>query len=262
MQHPPVDRQPPTGHGLDLVDDSDVGVQIGVPGSAVAVGERGGDQSGDVYLTYPCRTLPAEQRMVLQPVQRIGDRGLVRCFDPGRHVRRSEGPQGGDGLDGGEGEVVPPDRRRRRSRPPGHRRSQLQVTLRVPPLSLAEPLEGQVGADSSPHLGRQSGPGREAEALSVRGVAGPQLLAERPLHPLHRAERHPQQHRSTASRRCLAGEGMAALGEQQPHLLPSHHITDLEAIDPGDAAAHPASWRLTPLGVVGRQIRATPVGRV
>jgi hypothetical protein len=60
----------------------------------------------------------------------------------------------------------------------------------------------------------------------------------------------------------LAGEGVAALGEQQPHLLPGHHVADLETIDPGDAAAYPASRRFTSLGVVGGKIRPSSVGRV
>jgi hypothetical protein len=31
----------------------------------------------------------------------------------------------------------------------------------------------------------------------------------------------------------LASERVATLGEQQLHLLCGHHITDLEAVDPG-----------------------------
>ena len=40
-QHPPVDGQPASVEGLHLVRHRDVGVQIGVAGPAVAVGERG-----------------------------------------------------------------------------------------------------------------------------------------------------------------------------------------------------------------------------
>ena len=44
-QHPSVDGQPASVEGLHLVRDSDVGVQVRVPGSGVAVGERGRDQA-------------------------------------------------------------------------------------------------------------------------------------------------------------------------------------------------------------------------
>ncbi len=65
VQHPAVDRQPPPGQGLHLVRHRDMGVQVRVPGPAVAVGERAGDQPGDVDLTYPARTLPGIQRVIL-----------------------------------------------------------------------------------------------------------------------------------------------------------------------------------------------------
>ena len=40
-QHPAVDGQPASVEGLHLVRDGDVGVQVRVTGSGVAVGERG-----------------------------------------------------------------------------------------------------------------------------------------------------------------------------------------------------------------------------
>src|SRR5215207_9081486 len=48
---------------------------------------------------------------------------------------------------------------------------------------------------------------------------------------------------------------MAALGEQQPHLLPSDLVPNLEAVDPVKASAHPATRRLTPTFVIAGQIR-------
>ena len=53
VQDPAVDRQPAAVEGLDLVRDRDVGVQVGVAGAGVAVGERGRDQPGDVDLPDP-----------------------------------------------------------------------------------------------------------------------------------------------------------------------------------------------------------------
>jgi hypothetical protein len=52
-QHPAVDRQPTPIEGLDLVRHCDVGVQIRVAGTAVAVGERGCDQATHVDLPDP-----------------------------------------------------------------------------------------------------------------------------------------------------------------------------------------------------------------
>ena len=56
VQDATVDRQPPAAQGLHLVRDRDMGVQVRVAGAGVAVGERGGDQPGDVDLAYPART--------------------------------------------------------------------------------------------------------------------------------------------------------------------------------------------------------------
>ena len=52
-QHPSVDGQPASVEGLHLVRDRDVGVQIRVTGSAVAVGERGRHQAGHIDLPDP-----------------------------------------------------------------------------------------------------------------------------------------------------------------------------------------------------------------
>src|SRR5690606_4264515 len=57
--HPPVDRQPLARFaGLDLVRHRDVGVQVGVPGTGIAVGERGRDQTSGFDLAYPFGALP------------------------------------------------------------------------------------------------------------------------------------------------------------------------------------------------------------
>src|SRR5215218_10058209 len=52
---------------------------------------------------------------------------------------------------------------------------------------------------------------------------------------------------------------MAALGEQQPHLIAGDGITDLEAVDTCKAAADPATRRLTSSLVVAGQIRPAPM---
>ncbi len=75
-QDPPVDGQPLPGQGLHLVRDRDVGVQVGVPGAGVAVGERGRDQPGDVDLADPVGALAGVQGVRLDERQRVGD-GVV-----------------------------------------------------------------------------------------------------------------------------------------------------------------------------------------
>ena len=52
-QHPAVDGQPAPVEGLHLVGYRDMGMQIRVPGPAVAMGEYGGDQAADVDLPDP-----------------------------------------------------------------------------------------------------------------------------------------------------------------------------------------------------------------
>ena len=67
---------------------------------------------------------------------------------------------------------------------------------------------------------------------------------------------------NTGHRLAMFGERVAALGEQQPHLLTGHHIPDLEAVDAGQPTADPAARRLTPLGVVAGQVRPAPMRRI
>ena len=186
VQDPAVDRQPPPGQGLHLVRDRDMGVQVRVAGAGVAVGERGGDQPGDVHLAYPARTLPGEQRLILDEPQRLRDRGLMGLLDPRRDRRVGERPQRRHRLHRGERQVVPPDRRRRRPGPAGQRRRQLQVTLRVTALLLPEPFRRQLAAQPGPYLRRQrrhggAGParccGRRTGPAAPPGTAAPRSTA-------------------------------------------------------------------------------------
>src|SRR5829696_4670971 len=57
------------------------GVQVGITGAAVAVGERGRDQAGDVDLADPVPSLPGEQCLTFDEAQRILHGSLVRSFD-------------------------------------------------------------------------------------------------------------------------------------------------------------------------------------
>ena len=73
VDRPPVEGQPVAVEGLDLVADGDVGVQIGVAGARVAVGERGGDQALDVDLCDAVAAAAGVRCVVLDPGQGVGD---------------------------------------------------------------------------------------------------------------------------------------------------------------------------------------------
>ena len=94
-QHLPVDGQPPSVEGLNLVCDRDVGVQVRVAGPAVPVGERRGDQASDVDLPDPVRPDPGEQGMFLNKRQSVPDCGLMGPFDHSRVRRFGDRPQRG-----------------------------------------------------------------------------------------------------------------------------------------------------------------------
>ena len=161
-QHPPVDRQPASVEGLDLVRHRDVGVQIRVAGPAVPVGERGRNQASDVDLPDALRPGPGEQGMLLDERQRVLDRGLMGPFDHRRHRRVSDRPQGRHRLHRGERQVVT----RNRLRPwPGVFRDlprQLPRVNRLPAMLGQEELAGHLGPHPRPIRGRQRRVGRQA----------------------------------------------------------------------------------------------------
>ena len=92
-QHPSVDGQPASLEGLHLVRDSDMGVQIRITGSAVAVRERGRDQPGDIDLPDTVPSLPGAQGVAFDEGQRIPYRSLVRSFDLRGDVDVGDRPQ-------------------------------------------------------------------------------------------------------------------------------------------------------------------------
>ena len=93
MQHPSIDRQPAAVEGLHLVRHRHMGMQIRIPGPAVAMGERGRHQAGHVDLPDPLRPGPGEQRLLLNEPQRILHRGLMGPFDDRRDGRVGDRPQ-------------------------------------------------------------------------------------------------------------------------------------------------------------------------
>jgi len=171
-QDPPVDRQPPPtptqravravgravgrggGEGLNLVGDRDVGVQVGVPGAAVPVGERRPHQAGDVDLPDPVPAGAGAQGVGLDEPQRVRDRSLVGAFDACRDVGWRDRPEGADGLHRREGEVVPGDRRRPRTRLPRDLRGQLADVSRGAAVLGQEELPSHLGPDPPPIIRR------------------------------------------------------------------------------------------------------------
>ena len=136
------------GQGLHLVRDRDVGVQVGVAGAGVAVGERGRDQPGDVDLADPVGALAGVQGVLLDERQRVGDGLVVGLLDLRRDLRWGDRPQGADRLHRGEGQVVPGHRggprpgqlrdrrrtargRRRGSRPCSARKNSAATSVRI-----------------------------------------------------------------------------------------------------------------------------------
>ena len=97
VQGPPVDGEPLAGlAGLDLVRDGDVGVQVGVSGAGVAVGEPGGDEPGHLDLPDPVGPFAGVQDVVLDERQGVGDGGVVGLLDLRGDLRRRERPQRAD----------------------------------------------------------------------------------------------------------------------------------------------------------------------
>ena len=72
--------------GADLVRERDVGVQVRVPGTGVAVLEGSGEEPGGLDLLLPAVTDPGQCGLRLQPAEGVGQRlvmGLLHRL-PGR----------------------------------------------------------------------------------------------------------------------------------------------------------------------------------
>jgi hypothetical protein len=78
-----VDGEPASIDGLDLVRDRHMGVQVGVAGAAVAVGERRPDEAADVDLPDPTRPQPGVEGVGFDEGERVGDRRVMRPLHQG-----------------------------------------------------------------------------------------------------------------------------------------------------------------------------------
>jgi hypothetical protein len=92
-QDPAVNGQPASVEGLHLVRDRDVGVQIRVTGSGVAVGERGRHEAGHIDLPDPVSALSGEQCVAFDEVECILHGSLMRPLDLRNEGRVGDRPQ-------------------------------------------------------------------------------------------------------------------------------------------------------------------------
>ena len=145
-----VDAEPASVEGLHLVSDGHMGVQVGVAGAAVAVGERGRDQPLHVHLPYAVGAGAAKQGVLFDEAQRVGDGGPVGLFDLRRNRRFGERPQRRDALHRGEGEVVAGDRGRLWAGVFSDRGGQFPGILRRPAVLGGEELARHLGTYPGP----------------------------------------------------------------------------------------------------------------
>jgi len=240
VQRPAVQGQPAPGclppDGLDLVADRDVGVQVGVAGTAVPVRERRRDQALDVDLPGAAAAQAGVGGVVLQPAQALLHSHLVGAFDDLGDVAGRNGPQGADALDGGEGEVVAGDGGRLLAHRPGQKPRQFAAVARRPTVLAGEHLPPQSGADRGPFsLRDRPVPGQASAGVGLLEPPG-ELDAERRRaldelvgHAEPGRGQHSPHPLPTGDHRLLdgLGVGMPALPEQRQHL----RLADLGAAE-------------------------------
>jgi hypothetical protein len=130
------------------------GVQVGIPGSGVAVGERGRHEAKDVDLPDPVPFLPGEQRMAFDESQRIMHRSLVRLLDQRCDVRVGDRPQGRHRLDRGERQVIASHRLGTRTRLFSDGGGDLTGIDRIAAMLGSEELPRHLGAHTCPKCRR------------------------------------------------------------------------------------------------------------
>ncbi|CAM3890834.1 hypothetical protein NOZE110980_19100 [Nocardioides zeicaulis] len=290
VQRSPVDRQPLPSHGsgdwgdgFDLVGDGDVGVEVGVAGARVAVGERGRDQPADVDLPHAVGALARVERGGLEEGEGVVDGGLVRAFDDHSGGGVGDRPERRDALDGGEGEVVPGDGRGLRAGVLGDGGGELAGPVGsgggVATVLGAEEVASDLGA----HPGTFRGGYRIVGAHSVVGVDGGEPLGdldpERADVVVVHLERRPKTSHCPVLSVGRAGESwpadaevkgvgagrgerVVAGAEQVLHLLGGHHVAGVEAVDAGHPGPDPDAGHFALLGVVRRESDVALVGGV
>ena len=144
-QRPPIQRQPLPCQGADLVADRDMGVQVGVTGAAVAVGEPRCDEPLGVDLGDAVGAGAGEAGLVLEKVQGVVDRPVVAFLDDAGHLDGGQRPQRRHAFDRAEGEVVPGGGGRQFAGLAGDETAQFAVVTGRPPILLREQFPGDAG---------------------------------------------------------------------------------------------------------------------
>jgi hypothetical protein len=271
-QHPPVDRQPPSIEGLHLVRHRHVGVQIRVPGPAVAMAEGGGNEASDVDLPDALWPGPGEQGMLLDERQSLLDRSLMGPFDHSRDRRFSDRPQGRDRLHRRERQVIACNRLGSWPRVFCDLSRQLPGIDCLPAMLGQEELPGHLGPHPCPICSRQRRVRRQAGCRVDRRDAPGDLEPERADIAVNDLERSSKTDnilevacREVRSFQLLLaelGQRVQTAAEQRSHLLGSHRVADGQAVDCVQAGADPHPGRLAAFGVVRRQPGVTFFGRI
>ena len=268
MQRTAIDRQPRPIQGLDLVRDSDMGVEIRIPRPRIPMRERRRDQPCDLDLPHPTMPTPREQDPLLQIPQRVRDRRVVSLLDLRRHLLRRHRPQRRHRLHRRERHVIARARNRRVPRQRRHLRRQLQPARR-PPHPLLETSSGELVADTSPHIHRHRP--TTAQPVSCSPLTAPDrdlLLEHRGRRP--HLERRPQAGRLADLRGRRVGRESSQPGlhirmepgpEQGTHLYLRHRTPRLH-LQGRQAGTDPPTRHLTLLRVVARQRRVTLLRRI
>jgi hypothetical protein len=191
-QHPTIDGQPASVEGLHLVRHRHVGVQIGVAGPAVAVGERGANQAPDVDLPDPLRPGPGEQGILLDERQSVLHGSLMGPFDHSRHHRISDRPQGRHRLHWGERQIIASNCLCLRPRVFRDLSRQLPGINRLPAMRGQEELPGHLGPHPRPVCGGQGSARRQAGRGLDRREAYCHFEAERADVAINDLERRPE----------------------------------------------------------------------
>ena len=144
------------------------------------MGECHRDQALDVDLLDAVASAASECGVVLDPGDGVGDGVAVAGFDDFADLARSDGPQGGDALNGGEAEVVAGYGGGGLAADPCDVAGQFAGVEGFAAVGLGEHLACDLGADRSPFgfldrpVPRQ--PGRAVAGSEGLGAAGAELV--------------------------------------------------------------------------------------
>ena len=172
-----VERVPASVRALHFVGDDEVGVEVGVAGARVAMGEGDCDQAADLDVADAVRTDAAE-RLGLQALDDLGDNPAVQLLELLAGVERGKCPQGRERLRRRHGEVDAGDCGSDRTRPDGDRAVEFERRLGSAAELLGEELRRNFATDPGERIRIELGVGRAPGSDVSGGVAALQGLME------------------------------------------------------------------------------------